>query len=117
VLIKEAVGSGFIRVPYPRRFDMPQSKSIEDDPEEGEIYSLSVTHQLHCLVRNPLVFVAINEMAITDAPKGIVRDVIKKYEKKDRSRFAGGHEYHCIDYSRFSNIIHFRVSGGDEYEY
>ena len=30
---------------------MPQSKAIPDDPEEAEIYSLSVTHQLHCLVR------------------------------------------------------------------
>lgn len=29
---------------------MPQSKAIEADPEEGEIYSLSITHQLHCLV-------------------------------------------------------------------
>jgi len=79
------LGSGFVRVPYPRRFDMPQSKSIEDDPEEGEIYSLSITHQLHCL--------------------GVLRDVIKKYEKKDKSRFAGsGHEYHCIDYIRQSII-------------
>ncbi|KAF8852154.1 hypothetical protein BDZ45DRAFT_678557 [Acephala macrosclerotiorum] len=77
------LGSGFLRVPYPRRFDMPQSKSIENDPEEGEIYSLSVTHQLHCL--------------------GVSRDVIKKYEKKDKARFAGdGHEYHCIDYIRQS---------------
>ncbi len=32
----------------------------------------------------------------------MLRDVIKKYEKKDKSRFAGdGHEYHCIDYSMF----------------
>ncbi|KAL5321891.1 hypothetical protein ACEPPN_009854 [Leptodophora sp. 'Broadleaf-Isolate-01'] len=75
------IGSGFIRVPYPRRFDMPQSKAIENDPEEGEIYSLSITHQLHCLA--------------------VIRHVIMKYEKRDKSRFAGdGHEYHCIDYIR-----------------
>lgn len=30
---------------------MPASKTIEDDPEEAEIYSLSALHQLHCLVR------------------------------------------------------------------
>ena len=62
---------------------MPQSKAIPLDPEEGEVYSLSVTHQLHCL--------------------GILRDVIRKYEVQDKSRFAGdGHEYHCIDYSTSS---------------
>jgi hypothetical protein len=44
-------GSGFLRVPYPRRFDMPASEPIQDDPEQGEVYSLSVAHQLHCLVR------------------------------------------------------------------
>lgn len=34
-------------------------------------------------------------------PKGVIRDVIKKYEKHEPSRFAGaGHEYHCIDYLR-----------------
>ncbi|KAK3386735.1 hypothetical protein B0H63DRAFT_468298 [Podospora didyma] len=77
------VGSGFVRVPYPRRFDMPASEPIPDDIEEGEIYSLSVTHQLHCLA--------------------VLRDVIIKYEKRDKSRFAGdGHEYHCLDYIRQS---------------
>ncbi|KAJ4421056.1 hypothetical protein N0V82_003960 [Gnomoniopsis sp. IMI 355080] len=77
------IGSGFVRVPYPRKYDMPASKAIEDDPDEAEIYSLSVLHQLHCL--------------------GVIRDVIKKYEKHDKSRFAGrGHEYHCIDYIRQS---------------
>ncbi|KAN0108455.1 protein of unknown function (DUF3328) domain containing protein [Hyaloscypha variabilis] len=75
------LGSGFVRVPWPRRFDMPQSKAIPEDPEEGEVYSLSITHQLHCL--------------------GVLRDVIRKYEVKDKSRFAGdGHEYHCLDYIR-----------------
>ncbi|KAL1859076.1 hypothetical protein VTK73DRAFT_7595 [Phialemonium thermophilum] len=78
-----ADGSGFIRVPYPRRYDMPDSEPIEGDPEQAEIYSLSVTHQLHCLA--------------------VLRDVIIKYEKRDKSRFAGdGHEYHCLDYIRQS---------------
>lgn len=81
------LGSGFVRVPYPRRFDMPASKTIEDDTEEAEIYSLSALHQLHCL--------------------GVIRDVIKRYEKHERSRFAGaGHEYHCIDYIRQSIMCH-----------
>ncbi len=61
---------------------MPESKAIEDDTDESEIYSLSVAHQLHCL--------------------GVIRDVIRKYEKKDRSRLAeAGHEYHGLDYSMF----------------
>lgn len=65
---KNAVGSGFVRVPYPRRFDMPTSKTIEDDPEDAEIYSLSALHQLHCLVsnqpkpfhRHPSLLVSVN---------------------------------------------------------
>lgn len=33
----------------------------------------------------------------------MIRDVVKKYEQKSMSRFAGaGHEYHCIDYIRQS---------------
>ncbi|KAH8793583.1 hypothetical protein F5882DRAFT_59076 [Hyaloscypha sp. PMI_1271] len=77
------LGSGFVRVPWPRRFDIPKSKAVPEDPEEAEVYSLSVTHQLHCL--------------------GVLRDVIRKDEVKggDRSWFAGnGHEYHCLDYLR-----------------
>ncbi|TVY80492.1 Oxidase ustYa [Lachnellula suecica] len=75
------LGSGFLRVPYPRKYAMPRSKRIEDDAEEAEIYSVSMTHQLHCL--------------------GVLRDVIIKYSKGDKSRFAGaGHEYHCLDYIR-----------------
>lgn len=39
----------------------------------------------------------------THPKQGVIRDVVKKYEKHDKSRFAGaGHEYHCIDYIRQS---------------
>jgi len=44
------VGSGFLRVPHPRKYALPRSKKIENDTEEAEIYSVSMTHQLHCLV-------------------------------------------------------------------
>ncbi|KAK0645786.1 hypothetical protein B0T16DRAFT_457778 [Cercophora newfieldiana] len=75
------VGAGFIRVPYPRNSGLPPSEPIANDTEEAEVYSLSVTHQLHCLA--------------------VLRDVIIKYEKGDKSRFAGdGHEYYCLDYIR-----------------
>lgn len=30
---------------------MPRSKKVESDTEEAEIYSVSMTHQLHCLVK------------------------------------------------------------------
>jgi hypothetical protein len=33
---------------------MPRSKKVENDTEEGEIYSVSMTHQLHCLVESVL---------------------------------------------------------------
>ncbi|TVY21484.1 Oxidase ustYa [Lachnellula arida] len=75
------LGSGFLRVPHPRKYAMPRSKKVEGDIEEAEIYSVSMTHQLHCL--------------------GVIRDVITKYSKGDKSRFAGAsHEYHCLDYIR-----------------
>ena len=34
---------------------MPASKVIPGDHELAEIYSVSVTHQLHCLVRPTLI--------------------------------------------------------------
>lgn len=33
---------------------MPRSKKVEGDIEEAEIYSVSMTHQLHCLVYKSL---------------------------------------------------------------
>lgn len=90
---------------------MPPSKPIEADPDDAEIYSLSVLHQLHCLVR-PLPFPPPppgkkkpHKATHTHPPtkQGVIRDVVQKYEKHDKSRFAGaGHEYHCIDYLRQS---------------
>ncbi|KAH8820924.1 hypothetical protein F5884DRAFT_66995 [Xylogone sp. PMI_703] len=77
------IGAGFVRVPNPRQYDMPQSKPLLGDSEDAEIYSVSMTHQLHCLA--------------------VLRDVIVKYSRGDKSRFAGGgHEYHCLDYIRQS---------------
>jgi hypothetical protein len=76
------VGAGFVRVPHPRKYAMPRSKKIENDPEDAELYSVSMTHQLHCLA--------------------VLRHVIIKYENGDKSRFTGaGHEYHCIDYCMY----------------
>ncbi|RDL37562.1 Uncharacterized protein BP5553_04995 [Venustampulla echinocandica] len=75
------LGAGFLRVPHPRIYAMPRSTRIKGDQEEAELYSVSMTHQLHCLA--------------------VLRHVIIKYEKGDKSRFAGaGHDYHCLDYIR-----------------
>ena len=44
-------GGGALRVPNPRRFDMPLSALLDrGDSEASEAYAASVTHQLHCLV-------------------------------------------------------------------
>jgi pyridoxal biosynthesis lyase PdxS len=56
------VGSGFLRVPNPRKYATPRSKKVENDTEEAEIYSVSMTHQLHCLVG----FTLSNMMASTE---------------------------------------------------
>lgn len=41
-------------MPNPRLYALPRSKKIEGDGEEAEIYSVSMTHSLHCLVRSIL---------------------------------------------------------------
>jgi len=61
---------------------MPPSKTMPGDHEHAEVYGLSMIHQLHCVA--------------------VLRHVIIKYEKKDMSRFVGGHEYHCLDYCKYS---------------
>jgi len=43
-------GAGFIQVPHPREYGLPGSEPVPEDSQEAEIYSLSATHQLHCLV-------------------------------------------------------------------
>ena len=44
-------GGGALRVPNPRRFDMPPSALLDrGDSDASEAYAASVTHQLHCLV-------------------------------------------------------------------
>jgi hypothetical protein len=56
-------------------YSIPPSKIMAGDHQLAEIYSVSMTHQLHCL--------------------GVLRHVIIKYETGSKSRFAGdGHEYH-----------------------
>jgi hypothetical protein len=46
------VGSGFVRVPWPRRFDIPKSIAVPDDPEVkgGDRSRFAGNgHEYHCL--------------------------------------------------------------------
>ena len=42
-------GDGFIVVKEPRKYGLPPGKSIDD--QQGELYDVSMFHQLHCLTR------------------------------------------------------------------
>lgn len=46
-----AVGSGYLRVPKPRQYELAPSVPIKNDTEDSEIFQASVIHQLHCVVR------------------------------------------------------------------
>jgi hypothetical protein len=61
ILIDAQVGAGFLRVPFPRTSGLPPSKPIPNDHEFAEIYSISITHQLHCLVGKRVLSIAKRE--------------------------------------------------------
>lgn len=44
-------GSGLVRVPNPRQYDLPESVWHTDTGDEG--YAISAVHQIHCLVCLP----------------------------------------------------------------
>lgn len=51
LLMATVVGADSLRVPYPRNMICHQARFVQGDLEFAEIYSMSITHQLHCLVR------------------------------------------------------------------
>ncbi|KFY51133.1 hypothetical protein V496_08914 [Pseudogymnoascus sp. VKM F-4515 (FW-2607)] len=80
-------GKGFLRVPNARLYDLPPSKLSGNGTDGAEEFSVSLTHQLHCLA--------------------MLRDVIVQFGKGSASRFwdqsakgGDGHAYHCLDYIR-----------------
>ena len=86
------MGAGYLRVPDPRRYDMPESRPLDRHelrPEDGEttieVYAASSTHQLHCLA--------------------ILRTIIIAYENGTVSHFARGtHAHHCLDYCKHFTV-------------
>ena len=45
-----AVGNGYIRVQNPRQYDLTNGRPSRAEPDGTEVYAVSITHQLHCLV-------------------------------------------------------------------
>ena len=76
-------GSGALRIPHPRRFDLPRSALRSNDSSASEAYSASVTHQLHCLAM------------VRDV---VVASITGRERKTDAS--ADRHIVHCLDYVR-----------------
>ncbi len=76
-------GGGALRIPHPRRFDMPPSALLANDSEASEAYATSVTHQLHCLAM------------VRDV---VVSSITGRERKTDGS--ADRHIVHCLDYIR-----------------
>ncbi|KAG9239937.1 hypothetical protein BJ878DRAFT_529435 [Calycina marina] len=67
ILTNTTVGAGFLCVPYPRMYNMPRSNIIPGDHELAEIYSLSMTHQLHYLAHLPIPIISYYWNALNDA--------------------------------------------------
>ncbi|PMD13117.1 hypothetical protein NA56DRAFT_445369 [Hyaloscypha hepaticicola] len=74
------IGSGYLRVPNPRRYGLAPSKIIKNDTEGSEIFQASVIHQLHCV--------------------GYFRAYILAREQGIEPNQTYTHIIHCIDYVR-----------------
>ncbi|EGX95202.1 hypothetical protein CCM_03474 [Cordyceps militaris CM01] len=74
------VGGGFVPIPWPRNYALPESAPLEGNPEQAELYATSSVHQLHCLAT--------------------MRETIKSYSQGEEPLYSSGHAYHCLNYLR-----------------
>src|ERR1700761_6834856 len=80
-------GDGFINVENPRQYKLPPGQKTP----KGEIYDISLFHQLHCLsaIR---AHVLLLELAIGRNNSQEISDLLLRPQES--------HVYHCIDYIR-----------------
>ncbi|KAH6675052.1 hypothetical protein B0J14DRAFT_27498 [Halenospora varia] len=80
-------GAGYVKVPYPRRYDMEKSVPYGvngEDEKESEVYQASVVHQLHCLGTLRMVLIAY-----------------KNGEKLGNKYDSEWHMSHCLNNSQY----------------
>ena len=86
-------GDGFVLIPDPSAYDLPPGQPMDSDSPnaKGEVYDISVFHQLHCL-RHVRTFLFTLKAGM---------DYNSTAETYDRMlRHQEEHVYHCFDYIR-----------------
>ncbi|KAJ4163225.1 hypothetical protein LMH87_004967 [Akanthomyces muscarius] len=74
------IGEGYVPIPFPRKYALPESAPFEGNPDKAEVYATASVHQLHCLAT--------------------IREMIKSYDRSEVPAYASGHAYHCLNYLR-----------------
>ncbi|CEJ91358.1 hypothetical protein VHEMI07076 [[Torrubiella] hemipterigena] len=74
------IGEGYVPIPYPRNYNLPESAPFVGNPDKAEVYATSSVHQLHCLAT--------------------LREMIKSYDRGEVPAYGSGHAYHCLNYLR-----------------
>ncbi|GAB7329181.1 hypothetical protein MBLNU13_g01001t1 [Cladosporium sp. NU13] len=86
-------GDGFVLIPDPSAYDLPPGQPVDADysTAKGEIYDISVFHQLHCL-RHVRTFLFTLKAGMDFNSTAETYDRMLKHQEE--------HVYHCFDYIR-----------------
>lgn len=82
-------GDGFVLIPNPKDYSLPPGQPTEEG--EGEIYDISVFHQLHCLNHVRTFLFTLKAGMDFNTTSDTYENLLKPQED---------HVYHCFDYIR-----------------
>jgi hypothetical protein len=84
-------GDGFVLIPNPADYSLPPGQPIDESEGTGEIYDVSVFHQLHCLNHVRTFLFTLKAGMDYGTINETYDDMLKPQED---------HVYHCFDYIR-----------------
>lgn len=87
-------GDGFVLIPDPSAFSLPPGQPLDADADPdlvGEIYDISVFHQLHCLNHVRTFLFTLKAGMDYNTTAETYESLLKSQED---------HVYHCFDYIR-----------------
>jgi hypothetical protein len=91
-------GDGFVLIPDPSAYSLPPGQPLDADSSAvGEIYDISVFHQLHCLNH-------VRTFLLTLKASVEYNTTTETYENLLRSQ--EDHVWHCFDYVRQALMCH-----------
>lgn len=88
-------GDGFVLIPNPKDYSLPPGQPTEEG--EGEIYDISVFHQLHCLNHVRTFLFTLKAGMDNNNTRAVYDTMLAKQE---------AHVYHCFDYIRQALMCH-----------